>query len=306
MTTQRWNVRSAWLSSLLILAAVAQMTPACGFAQTLARIERTRTINLGFVTDRPPFSLLSTAGTPRGYAIEMCMHVVEGLKTRIPDLQVYFVPLDESNKLTMLEQDKVDISCGAINETLTARERVSFSVPIYFTGIGALVRKDAPPALLRVLSGQISHTGPTWRATVNAGLANHHYAIHAGTVRESWVRDRIARLGVIAKVTVVNSYAAGLDLVNAQRVDAFFADRAGLDSTIATHEDQQEFLVLERRFTVEPMALALKRGDEDFRLAVDTALSQLYRRGDYLDTYLTYFGEPSETARMLFEAYALR
>ncbi len=120
------------------------------------------------------------------------------------------------------------------------------------------------------------------------------------------MRDRIARLGVIAKVTVVDSYADGLDLVSSKRVDAFFADRAALDTTIATHRDQRDFLVLERRFTVEPMALAAKRGDEDFRLAVDTALSRLYRRGDYRNTYLTYFGEPSETARMLFEAYALR
>jgi polar amino acid transport system substrate-binding protein len=303
---QRSNARDVWLSGLWLIAAAALISPVCGFGQTLARIEQSRVVNLGFVTDRPPFSSLTNGGTPRGYAIDMCMHVVEALRLRWPDLQVYLVPVDEADSAGMLEQEKIDISCGAIAETLTARERVSFSLPIYFTGIGALVRKDAPPALIRVLSGQISHTGPTWRATVNAGLANQQYAIHSGTVRESWVRERIAGLGVIAKVTPVTSYDAGLELVKAHRVDAFFADRAGLNSVIAANADQQQFLVLERRFTVEPMGLAIKRGDEDFRLAVDTALSRLYRRGEYLNTYLTYFGEPSATARMLFEAYALR
>lgn len=306
MPSRRWNARSAWMIGLMLVAGAAAMMPMRGFGQTLARIEQTKIINLGFVTDRPPFSALSAQDTPRGYAIDMCMHVVEELRQRIPDLDVYFVPVGGTSGYAMLEQGKIDLSCAANIETLAARERVSFSVPIYFTGIGALVRKDAPPALLRVLSGQISHTGPTWRATLNAGLANHHYAIHSGTVRESWVRDRIARLGVIAKVTVVDSYAAGLEMVSSHSVDAFFADRAGLDSALATRADQGELLVLARRFTVEPMALAIKRGDEDFRLVVDTALSRLYRRGDYFNTYVNYFGEPSETARMLFEAYALR
>jgi putrescine:ornithine antiporter len=293
-------------AALWLVAAVGIMAPGDGHSQTLERIQRSQVINLGFAADRPPFSSVSDAGNPRGYAIDMCLQVVEELKQRVPDLQVYFVPMYGPADFSLIEQDKVDLSCSAIPETLRAREQVSFSVPIYFTGIGALVRKDAPPALIRVLSGQISHTGPTWRATVNAGLANHNYAIHSGTVQASWVRERVARLGVIVKLTVVDSYAAGLQAVEERRVDAFFADRAGLDSAVARQSGEQDLLVLERRFSVEPMALAMKRSDEDFRLFVDAALAGLYRSGNYLNTYVTYFGEPSETARMLFEGYGLR
>jgi polar amino acid transport system substrate-binding protein len=304
MPSGKMKHQVAW--TMLLFLSAAAMTPVCSVGQTRERIERDRIINLGFSTDRPPFSSLSTQGKPAGYAIDMCMHVVDLIQARLPDLKVYFVPVDKGSEQSMLEEGKIDLSCGAITETLTARERVSFSLPIYFTGVGVMVRKDSPAALLRVLSGQISHAGPTWRATVNAGLANHSYAVHAGTVRESWVRDRIARLGVIAKITVVDTYAAGLDLLSAGRVDAFFADRAGLDSTAAVRPEGKQLIVLERRFTVEPMAFAMARGDEDFRLIVDTALSRLYRNGDYLNTYLDYFGEPSDTARLLFEGYALR
>lgn len=304
MPTGRMNDRSAWVLGLLWLGAAA-MLPSHSLGQTVERIERDGVINLGFATDRAPFSALSAQGKPAGYAVDMCLQVVEQLQMRRPDLRVNFVPVNHGTEQDMLESGKIDLACSAMTETLAARERVAFSVPIYFTGVGVIVRKDAPPALLRVLSGQLSHTGPTWRATVNAGLVKHEYAIHSGTVRESWVRDRVARLGVIVKVTVVDTYAAGLDLVAAGRVDAFFADRAGLDSAASTRPDGKELVVLERRFTVEPMALALAR-DEDFRLIVDTALSRIYRSGDYLNTYLNYFGEPSETARLLFEGYALR
>jgi len=293
-------------AALWLVAGVALVMPGEGHSQTLDRIQRAQVINLGFATDRAPFSSVSNAGNPRGYAIDMCLQVVEELKQRVPNLQVYFVPMYGATDLSLVEQDKVDLSCSAIPETLRVRERVSFSIPIYFTGIGALVRKDAPPALIRVLSGKISHTGPTWRATVNAGLANHNYAIHSGTVSEAWVRERVARLGVIVKLTVVDSYAAGLQAVRERKVDAFFADRAGLDSAVARESSEQELLVLERRFTVEPMALAMKRGDEDFRLFVDTALAKLYRSGNYMNTYVAYFGEPSAAAQMLFEAYGLR
>lgn len=304
MPTGKMNLQCAWLLSLLGLGAAA-VTPSCALGQTAERIERDGVIHLGFATDRAPFSFLSAQGKPAGYAVDMCLQVVEELRARRPDLRVYYTPVARGSEQSLLEQGKIDLSCSATTETLAARARVAFSIPIYFTGVGAIVRKDAPPALLRVLSGQISHTGPTWRATVNAGLASHRYAIHSGTVQESWVRDRIARLGVIAKIAVVDTYAAGLDLVAAGRVDAFFADRAGLDSAASTRPDGKQLLVLERRFTVEPMALALAH-DESFRLIVDTALSKIYRSGGYLSTYLEYFGEPSDTARLLFEGYALR
>ena len=36
----------------------------------------------------------------------------------------------------------------------------------------------------------------------------------------------------------------------------------------------------ETYLSIEPIALALRRGDGEFRLAVDTALSHIYRRGE--------------------------
>ncbi len=37
--------------------------------------------------------------------------------------------------------------------------------------------------------------------------------------------------------------------------------------------------------SIEPIALALRRGDSDFRLAVDTALSHIYRRGEIVQVF---------------------
>jgi polar amino acid transport system substrate-binding protein len=279
-------------------------------AQTLARIQRAGRINVGYLTEQPPFSYTGPDRRPKGYAVDLCNSVVEGLRTRLhfPELIANYVPANRATALELVESGQIDILCGAVPETLKARERVSFSIPIYVGGIGVLVRADAPAVLTRILNGQVPHTGPTWRATINGGLESRVYAVLAGSTSESWVRERLTSAGVIAKVVTVRTQEAGIALVRQKQADAFFADRMSLQTYVTEvkgSDSTSELTVLDRRFTLEPAALALTRGDEDFRLAVDTALSHLYRSSDILPTYTRYFGEPTETARMLFQAYAV-
>ena len=61
--------------------------------------------------------------------------------------------------------------------------------------------------------------------------------------------------------------------------------------------------MLERLFLETPAALALGRGDEDFRLLVDATLSQLFHSADGETLYRLYFGEPSEHTQQMFMLY---
>jgi polar amino acid transport system substrate-binding protein len=280
--------------------------PVIGSAQTLERIQAARAISVGYVPNQPPFT--TGGGTkPTGYLIDLCRHVTGMLGTRlgITHLDVKYVATTSDAAFSAVSRGEMDLFCGPASATLAERERVSFSIPVYVTGIGALVRKDASPGLMRVLNGQVAHTGPTWRATINAGLANQRFVVYRGTTTEAWVRERIASLGVLAKVVTVSKYDEGVDLLAQGKADAFFGDRAVLMRYAAERGEGEPLQVIDRRFTLEPIAMAVRRGDEDFRLAVDTALSQLYSSGVYAQTYTIYFGTPSETARLLFQAYAI-
>jgi ABC-type amino acid transport substrate-binding protein len=64
-------------------------------------------------------------------------------------------------------------------------------------------------------------------------------------------------------------------------------------------------VVLDRLFAYEPLALALQRGDEDFRLLVDRTLSELYRSGEIGNLYASWFGEPDENALTFFRLSTL-
>jgi putrescine:ornithine antiporter len=298
--------RPAIATATVLLLAIA-LLPAVGWTQTLERIQSTRTLNIGFVTDQPPFSFVDHNKQPAGYAVDLCKYITASLEARLAlsRLSVTNVPTSTTAGLEMVERGELDMLCGAITQTREARAHVSFSIPIYVSGIGALVRKDASPALLRALNGEVPHTGPTWRATINAGLSNQTYAVYAGSTSEQQVRERIATTGVIARVVPVRTHEEGVDMVAQRKASAFFDDRVVLKSYVALRKDSGDLRVIDRRFTLEPVGIALRRGDEDFRLAVDTALSDLYRSGQYIPTYARHFGEPTETARMLFQAYAL-
>jgi len=287
------------LACLLALSSVTH-------ADTLQRIESSNTLNLGYVDDIAPFSSLQN-GEVSGYAIELCEKVVEQVKTELnlPALQVSYQSVNTTQGLTAVRDGALDLLCSPSVESLSQRKQVSFSLPIYTAGLAALVHKDAPEALLNVLNGKVAHSGPTWRATLNRGLANHTYAVKQGEATEAWIRKQQRMLGVVAKVVTVGSQEEGVQLVAEGKVDAFFSERMLLKTYLARRDDASAMQVLERIYEYAPVAMALPRGDEDFRLLVDTALSKVQRSGELEQIYSRYFGEPGEVVKALFKVYAL-
>lgn len=291
-------------SMLSLFAALAIAMPAS--AQTLERIQQSGTFNIGVVRDQAPFSSVGGDNKATGYAVDLCQRLADAVKSKLgmSKLTLKYTPTTVPAGLGMVASGEVDVLCGAVSDTLKRRERVSFSIPIFNGGIGVLLRKDAPPDLVRVLKGEVAHKGPIWRSTINRGLAEHTYAVDTGTTTEAWVREQIATLGVIATVLQVPDREKGVEMVADREADAYFADRVILRNYTEKSEHADKLMVLDRYFTFEPLALALPRGDEDLRLVADTALSNLYRSDEFLDLYTRYFGKPSDITQMLFKAYA--
>lgn len=289
----------------LLLAGLFALLPMLAGADTLERVRTSNTFTLGYVPDLAPFSS-EEGGKVGGYAIDLCLKIADGLKTGLglADMQVRYQALTIEQALGAISSGAVDILCTPSPETLERRKSVSYSQPVYTAGLSVVVRKNAPPGLVNALNGEAVHSGPTWRATINQGLANHTFATLQGGVTEDWVRDKLRRLGVIATLVVVDSHAQGVQRVAEGKVDAFFAERMLLQSNVQ-QQAADELMVLDRIFEIAPVSMALERDDEDFRLLVDTVLSDLYRSGELEQLYTNYFGEPGEMAKILSRVYAL-
>ena len=72
------------------------------------------------------------------------------------------------------------------------------------------------------------------------------------------------------------------------KADAFASDKLLLVGT--QFKDMQSVRMLPDDLSVEPYAIALPRGDWELRLAVNTALAELYRSGEVLKIFNQWFG----------------
>ena len=68
---------------------------------------------------------------------------------------------------------------------------------------------------------------------------------------------------------------------------------------------RQDYVVLDRMLTHEAVGLPLARGDDDFRLVVDSALSRLFASTGFKDVYSKWVGSYDESTRTFFQWVAL-
>ena len=299
------NVQRIKATHLLLVSLLA-MAPALADANTLDRVRTSHTFTLGYLPDLAPFSV-QAGDKASGYAIELCQKIADSVKVELglPDLQVRYQPVSLDDAMTAVSTGKIDILCTPSPPTLARRKQVSYSVPIYTAGLSVVVRQEAPEALINVLNGKVARTGPTWRATVNHGLSDQTYATTAGGITETWIRQQMRLLGVVANLVTVKNTEAGVNLVAEGKADAFFAERIMLSNLLATHPSAAKLVLLDRVFEYSPTAMALDRDDENFRLLVDTALSEMYRSGEIEQACNTYLGGISDMAKKLFKVYAI-
>ncbi|MGH6620712.1 MAG: amino acid ABC transporter substrate-binding protein, partial [Alphaproteobacteria bacterium] len=89
---------------------------------------------------------------------------------------------------------------------------------------------------------------------------------------------------------------------------AYFADRAILYFLMRGSGAADKLFLSDQQFTYEPYALALQKGDTEFRLAVDRALSRIYRSGEIATVFTAAFGpgaEPTDELSALYRMSAL-
>jgi polar amino acid transport system substrate-binding protein len=295
------SARRATCTVAAVVAAIFAALPAG--AATLDRIKDTGHIRFGFMKDAPPFSV-DAGGTPDGYSVALCKSVADGIKRdlALTGLTIDWVPLAANERLTAVSKGKVDLLCVPMSVTLGRREHASFSIPIFAGGNRAAVRRDAPAALRNTLE-ESRPTKPVWRGTPAATvLESTKLAVVRSTTGESWLNERAKSLQVNAQIERVPDYRVAMRQLVTGDVDVVFGDRVVMLGALQELDQQtrSNVVILERMFTHEAAALALERGDDDFRVLVDRALSRTYAAPEFSALYSKWVGQFDERARTFF------
>lgn len=300
----------SWTPTRQVAAALVALSVMLGLsasaaAQTLDRIKVAGKITLGYETEARPFSYSGETGAPEGYAVRLCEIVADQVRAQlgVTDLKIDWVPVEAADRLSAVKLGRVDLVCGAMPLTLSNRAEVSFSIPIFPNGVGGLVTSDTSRALIAMLSDQEAATRPIWRGAPARTFINEKtFVFVEGSSAAAWLDERIKTLHLSSRILSVPDSAQAIQHVADRTADVFFGDLA---TVLAAANDDANLMVLPRYFTHEPAAFALSRGDEEFRLAVDRALSLAFRSEAFDAAFVEYFGEPAEVLTVFFDHIAL-
>jgi len=277
-------MRALVLSMALVCLNIA--TSAAGeLTGTLKRIDDTGQINLGYREFEPPMSFRDNSGKPVGYSIDLCDHIAAAVKIRLgrSDITLNYVPVTAENRFTSIESESIDILCGATTKTLGRSERVGFTQLTFVTGASLLSMDDAKvPNVL--------------------GLKGKRVAVVSTTTTIEALKGALNETLVDAEVIPVSSATEGMALLDKGEVDAFSSDQVVLIGQVIARDSGKQYFLSQELFSFEPFALAVKRGDVDFQLVADRALSQLNRSGQILATYRKWFARFAEKPTMALRA----
>jgi glutamate/aspartate transport system substrate-binding protein len=188
------------------------------------------------------------------------------------NLKLNWVAVTAENRMSMVEQGKIDIECGTTTTSLSRYEKVDFSLMTYVDGGTLLTLANSPLRSLTDLSGK--KIAVITATTTEAALAKF--------LKEQFVTG--------VQLVPVKDHVEGRTALESGTVEAFASDQAILIALALTSKDPKRFALADGLFSYEPYAFILRRNDPSFRLAVNRALATLYRSGEILPIYDSWFG----------------
>jgi len=276
---------------ILVLFALicALAAPAWGQSGTLEKIRKQGAITMGYLDGAAPFSFRDANKRPQGYSVELCRAIASGIRAqlKLDTLETRWVALTIQNRLEAVKSGRVDIECSTTTWTLGRQADVDFSLITFVDGGSILTRVESEAGRLSDFNGK-------------------RIAVITGTTTEKVLKETIARRAIQAEVVTVTAREEGLRLLDQRKVEGFASDRMVLIGVVLTSKTKGAFKLLDEDFSVEPYALALPRGDHNYRLAVNRVLARLYRTGEIQKIYEQWLGRLGPPSVLLSATYFIQ
>jgi glutamate/aspartate transport system substrate-binding protein len=273
-----------------LLLTLLLTSPVFGQQQqsTLEKIKKAKTITMGYRESSFPFSFVGEDKKPAGYSVDLCTRIAAGIQQQLglADLSIKWMAVTPENRLAMVSKGTVDLECGSTTNTLSRQEQVDFSYMTFVDGGSLLVSSNA-------------------NLTRLSDIAGKRVAVVPGTTTEKVMTEAFQKANLTVQMVKVKEHAEGIAALENGTADAYASDRVILIGLAMKSKDPTKLAIADQYFSYEPYGLMLRRGDADFRLAVNRVLARLYRSGAIVQVYERWFGSFERTSNLLQAMYLL-
>ncbi len=275
--------RIACAALLTVDIAHAQPAPA-NPPPSLQKIRDTAVVTIANRPDAVPFAYLDDNKLPIGYGIDICRELVRAVERDLKrPLRIAFVEVIAKTRFETVNSGKADMECGTTINDPARRKIVAFSMPYFFSGPRYMVRADSPVRGIQDLAGK-------------------RIAIVAGANAVPLLKSRIDG-GVLPGTSLVeaknNDEATAM--VARGDVDAYVTIDVLLAALRAKSKDPAALKIVGAFLVLEPVAIALRKDDPEFKRYVDRQLATLMLDGTVARLYEKWFMQPIPPSNLMLD-----
>ncbi|NCY23508.1 MAG: amino acid ABC transporter substrate-binding protein [Alphaproteobacteria bacterium] len=235
--------KGLWAAAMAVSALLGAAPASAG--PVMDAIRARGVLNCGINTGVAGFALPDSRGEWQGLDVDLC----RGLAVAVLNdaSKVRFIPLSSSTRFTALGAGEVDVLFRTSTQTMLRDTTLGLRhVTTYFyDGHGFMVRNALGVSRVREMNG----------ATI---------CLIQGTTNEQVTADYFRSVNVPFRPVVFERTDQAAAALQAGRCDSFGTDASQLAAVRSTMQNPREWTVLPERFSKEPYAAYIRRGDDDW------------------------------------------
>ncbi len=231
------------LASALLMLMTAPSHAASG--DTLAQVQKKGELQCGVSDGLPGFSNPDAKGNWTGIDVDFCRAVAAA--TFGDATKVKFIPLNAKERFTALQSGEVDVLSRNTTWTLSRDSSLglTFGAAVYYDGVGFMVNKSLGVSSAKELDG----------AAV---------CIQSGTTTELNVADYFRANGMKFTPVVFDTSDQTVKGFESGRCDVLTSDQSQLYALRIKLSKPEQAVVLPEVISKEPLAPAVRQGDEQW------------------------------------------
>jgi ABC-type amino acid transport substrate-binding protein len=202
--------------------------------------------------------------------VDICRWIANSIERTLGrKVQTVWIEVDSRNRFEAITQGRADMECGSTTISLSRMKIVDFSTIIYADSTGVAVFANR-------------------KFSRFADLAGLRVGVITGSTNAQAVAAEAARRKMPLSLVEFVDRDRAFDALSKGELDGFATDKLVLRAMI-TDRGLRQYDVLPDDLSAEPFAIMLPQGDWRLRLAVNTAIANLFRSGDVIQLYTKHF-----------------